>query len=781
MNLSRGRRRIATFAILAIASGFLGHTILSGTLASSRGAAAKHLVPRSSRPKWTRLGTPPVSSSPEAVPVAESPASAPAVSSGVWTPLNSQPSDQSIDFFPGSEFLLTDGRVLVEDDNIQTVADWWTLTPDNTGSYINGTWAQAASPPNCLNGFPGASADTVYAPLYYASAVLPDGRLVVIGGEYNFNYDYALNDGSGEVWTDQGAIYDPVANSWTCISPPSGWAQIGDSQSVVLPNGTFMLAHPFNDGSADGNQVAILNANTNPPTFSAPFAPTGKAGTDSQFDEEAWELLPDNTLLTLEVWNSSDNVQTPALTYNPSTKAWSSAGSAPDPLVDLGAFEIGPAILRPDGTVFASGATGFNDIYDTSGGIWSSGPSFPSLSGQQIVAADSPAALLPDGKVLIAASPIFNVPTEFFEFDGTSLTQVAEPTFAPGGPSFTGRLLVLPTGQVMFTNEFDFVEIYTPAGTPDQSWAPTIITSPPMVNTGGTNFPVTGTQFNGLSQAVAYGDDYQAATNYPLVRITNSATGHVFYVRTHNHSTMAVATGSTLVSTEFDVPTGAELGASTLVVVANGISSSPVSVTISGTVPTPTGTASSVRTPLGTPTPTATSTFTATPTATATSTATSTPTTTPTATATSTATSTPTTTPTATATSTSTPTATPTKTATATPTPTRTPTATSTPGPGRLGVSPLTMSLKTTNEAPVSEPVLVKNRGNGPLSVAVTGPAHNPPFSVNVTQLIVAPNSMSTVTVTFAPTKKGIRTDEITIKSAKPKKSFRVLLTGRSK
>ena len=56
-----------------------------------------------------------------------------------------------------------------------------------------------ASPPDCPNGYPGASADTVYSPLYYASAVLPDGRFVMIGGEYNYNYDYVLNDGSGEV------------------------------------------------------------------------------------------------------------------------------------------------------------------------------------------------------------------------------------------------------------------------------------------------------------------------------------------------------------------------------------------------------------------------------------------------------------------------------------------------------------------------------------------------------------------------------------------------------
>ena len=123
-----------------------------------------------------------------------------------------------------------------------------------------------------------------------------------------------------------------------------------------------------------------------------------------------------------------------------------------------------------------------------------------------------------------------------------------------------GRLLVLPTGQVLYTNGYNYVEIYTPAGTPNSSWAPTITNSPAQVDPGGTNYQLTGTQFNGLSQAVSYGDDYQAATNYPLVRITNNATGHVFYARTHDHSTMAVATGSTPVSTEFDVPAGIEAG-----------------------------------------------------------------------------------------------------------------------------------------------------------------------------------------------------------------------------
>ena len=83
-----------------------------------------------------------------------------------------------------------------------------------------------------------------------------------------------------------------------------------------------------------------------------------------------------------------------------------------------------------------------------------------------------------------------------------------------------------------------------------------------------------------LSQGAAYGDDTQSATNYALVRITNNATKHVFYARTVNPSTMAVATGTLPVSTHFMVSARTETGASTLVVVTNGIPSKPVVVTV---------------------------------------------------------------------------------------------------------------------------------------------------------------------------------------------------------
>jgi hypothetical protein len=95
---------------------------------------------------------------------------------------------------------------------------------------------------------------------------------------------------------------------------------------------------------------------------------------------------------------------------------------------------------------------------------------------------------------------------------------------------------------------------------------------------GSLNNVLQGTQLNGLSQGAAYGDDAQAATNYPLVRITDS-TGAVVYCRTHNFSS-GVATGAKIVSTQFDVPSTIALGAATLEVVANGIPSTAVAVTI---------------------------------------------------------------------------------------------------------------------------------------------------------------------------------------------------------
>ncbi|HZT44337.1 MAG TPA: IPT/TIG domain-containing protein, partial [Chthonomonadaceae bacterium] len=452
-----------------------------------------------------------------------------------WSALTNQPS-----FYGSSLFLLTDGTVLCQDYDAN---DWWKLTPDINGSYKNGTWSQIASPSGG------------YSPLYYASAVLPDGRLLVDGGEYN--------GGNSEVWTTLGAIYDPVANTWTSVSPPSGWSYIGDAQSCVLPNGTILLAYILNGQMASFNASNLTWTN---------MSTSGKA---DRFDEENWTLLPNGKMLTVDVTDIPNSEL-----FNSSTNAWSSAGNTPYSIVDATDQEIGPAVLRPDGTVICFGGNGSNAVYNSSTGAWSSAPSFPVIGGSQYDVADGPACLLPSGNVLVMASPGYgNSPSHFFEFNGSTLTQVADSAEAANVSSFYGRMLMLPTGQVLFTDYYNYVEIYTPSGTYNSAWQPTIssCTTTPYY---GATYSISGTQFNGLSQAVSYGDDYQGATNYPLVRIVNNATGHVFYCRTHGHSTMAVATGSTTVSTNFDVPSNIESGPSKLYVVANGIPSAGYAVTV---------------------------------------------------------------------------------------------------------------------------------------------------------------------------------------------------------
>ncbi|MGH8094915.1 MAG: hypothetical protein ACREIF_15825 [Chthoniobacterales bacterium] len=451
---------------------------------------------------------------------------------------------------PGGAFLsfqLTDGTIMCQANNS---ANWWKLTPDVNGSYLNGTWSQLAS------------LQSGYSPDDFASAVLADGRVVITGGEYNFG-SFTL--------TNLGAVYDPLANTWTPLSAPPGWDFIGDSPSVVLADGSFVV----------GRKLDMQVASLDPATLT--WTLLGSAG-KSDFDaEEGWTLLPDGTFLTCDVLNAPNSER-----YFSATQTWMTAGST---IVDLhspstfgcipygnqGQYcyyppgEIGPAVLRPDGTVFATGSysnagAGHTAIYTppaviTDTGTWKVGPDFPNNDD----AGDSFAALLPNGNVLVLGNS-----GRLYEFDGTNLT----PTL-----SANGCLMVLPTGQMLVAGG-SIVKIYTPANTTySQAWAPRIKRYPKKVRRGST-YVISGQQFNGLSQAAAFGDELETATNYPLVRLTNAATSHVFYARTHDHSTMGVATGKQLVSTNFDVPANMETGSCTLEVVANGIPSPAVTITV---------------------------------------------------------------------------------------------------------------------------------------------------------------------------------------------------------
>lgn len=472
---------------------------------------------------------------------------------GTWANLVHQPG-ASVD----TMLLLTDGTVIAHESDSP---NWHQLTPDAQGSYTKGTWASTPPmPPN--NAVPTSAGGPVYGPLFFGSAMLGDGTLMVVGGEYNtgISVDVAA-----------ATRFDPVYKTWTNLATPAGWTNVGDVPLCVLADGRVLL------GNLNNSQTALFD-----PATSAYTAGPNKG---DRCAEESFTLLPDDTVLAVDC-----SAIPQAEKYIPSTNTWVSAGNTPVTLPQACAGivpEIGPTVVLPSGNAFVIGATGATATYippsnPQSPGTWQAGPTIVDGANNTLFPIDAPAALLPNGRVLFAASPAppcsFPGPTSFFEYDPATdaLSAIGAPSNA-GGPCFTGRFLLLPNGQVLFSNQSSKVTVYTPDGTPDPAWKPVIIAVPACM-AQGHHYLLAGRQFNGLSQACSYGDDATMATNYPVARLEQGGT--VIYCRTARHSTMGVATGNNAVDTILSIPPKVPPGTYSLVVVANGIPSDPVPVNI---------------------------------------------------------------------------------------------------------------------------------------------------------------------------------------------------------
>jgi hypothetical protein len=472
-----------------------------------------------------------------------------------WTPIVNQPQN----FLPGVLLQLRDGRILMHDEGGVVATDWWVLSPDAQGSYVNGTWSY------------GGALPSGYQPLYFGSQVMLDGKTVMIeGGEYNFSV--SLTNG---VWTTLGARLTYSGNSFTWVpnSPPAGWTRLGDAESVLLPNGMYMQANCCT------KQVAIYNG---PNSWTA----TGSV-IQSSNDESGFTLLPSGKILTVDAKNNTTCAASPkggAELYtitNPSTGVgtWACTGATPVRLYKSDA-ELGAAVLMYNGKVFQSGGNVVaTAIYDPAAATWVAGPTPPGGMNQ----ADGPSALEPNGKVLSLYSPgLFLTGCAFLEYDpNTNALSYTDPGLAcPGDSSYYGHLMIVPTGQIMFT---DFgttpVAVYNPAPGVVAGVAAKILLPSNTLKIGSVNNVLYGTQLNGLSQNNAYGDDYQGDTNFPLVRLTSTSNGDVYYALTHDDSTHSIAPG-TFMYTYFDVPATIPAGSYQLQSVTNGIGSNSVVVSV---------------------------------------------------------------------------------------------------------------------------------------------------------------------------------------------------------
>ncbi len=463
---------------------------------------------------------------------------------GTWVPLPACPG-----YADGVSLLLTDGTVMVKvcTGGVDTVENMWVkLTPDAHGSYANGTWTVM----NRMN----------KTRLFCSSQMLKDGRLYMAGGEYGSGYK-------------NGETYNPITDTWTMAGPlpgpPAflGTLEILDGNSEMLPDGRVL-------------QNCVLPSSTdnvifNPLTNTYALAPSCWGGAD----EAAWLKLPDNSVLFVDIGSNTSERYIPAL------NAWLRDDTLPVRLYDVWGYEAGASFVLPDGRAFFLGSTPTTAYYtpsgDTSHGTWTAGPPIPDSLG----AVDAAAAMMPNGKILCSFSRQadsgneFLLPAWFYEFDylTNTFTQV---TACAGGDTMNIRcsetgMLDLPDGNILVSiQNSNQYYLYVPGGTPVTTGVP-VVSNITMISCD--TFMATGTLFNGISQGAAYGDDWQMATNYPLIRLENGDSVH--YARTFNWNSTGIMTGSMPDTTYFTLPAGLPYETYNLVVIANGVASASIPFT----------------------------------------------------------------------------------------------------------------------------------------------------------------------------------------------------------
>ena len=193
--------------------------------------------------------------------------------------------------------------------------------------------------------------------------------------------------------------------------------------------------------------------------------------------------------------------------------------------------ELGPIVLLPNGNVFViGGGTSNTALYSPTTNTWSSGPEIP----YPYTSDNTPAAVLPNGDVIFTADAApengqYTGPTAFFDYTPpangigagtitqlTGLNAPADPGLAYG--SYNDRMLMLPTGQLMFSDSVSGETwVGTPSGAPLPQWRPVVSS----ITGSGSVYTLTGQRLNGMDAGAAYGDDAEMDENYPIVRLTN--------------------------------------------------------------------------------------------------------------------------------------------------------------------------------------------------------------------------------------------------------------------
>jgi hypothetical protein len=381
--------------------------------------------------------------------------------SASWTPLTNLPPAGSLI----NMLLLTDGTVMAQ--NGDDAQHWHRLTPDAHGSYVNGTWTTLAPmsfprlyfTTNVLQDGRVWLLGGEYTGPYFDQNIAPSGEIydpikntwspiapypteagALFCGHRNVTSDVQLTTGSPVVtgiystdritpgWTITGngipagatvlsvdsATQVTISANATVTGPVQAvrfrgiaLACFGDDPSALLSGHRILAGNIFN------NSTFIYSVETNT------WAQAATKVYNDRSDEEGWTALSGGSIMTYDLFQSVAAGQGYAEIYNPTQNVWtaispadgSASGTLPLLTSPALGFELGPNLRLQDGRALQIGANQHTGLYSQATNTWAAGPDiqgvlsnpFGRINHANFGADDAPAALMPNGHVLIAA------------------------------------------------------------------------------------------------------------------------------------------------------------------------------------------------------------------------------------------------------------------------------------------------------------------------------------------------------------------------------------------